>query len=231
MKKVVTKHPLAIRWFHWINFPILAIMIWSGLLIYWANGIYAVRFGGHELIRFFPKSFYEALHVPFRLAEGMAYHFLLMWLFFINGLLYVLYTFISGEWRYLLPNKHSFKESWLVILHDLHLRKTTPLFKKYNAAQRIAYSAIILMGFGSLISGLAIYKPVQFGWLTWICGGYEAARAIHFILTIGYCLFFVVHIIQVIIAGWKNFSSMITGFEVLSKESPSTPTPPESTPI
>jgi thiosulfate reductase cytochrome b subunit len=216
MKKVVSKHPLAIRWFHWINFPILAIMIWSGLLIYWANDVYAVKVDGKEIIKFFPKSFYQALNIPFRLAEGMAYHFFFMWAFFLNGLFYVLYTIFSGEWRYLLPNKKSFGEAWQVLLHDLHIRKSIPPQKKYNAAQRIAYSAIIIMGFGSIITGLAIYKPVQFGLFTAICGGYEAARVEHFILTIGYCLFFLVHVIQVIIAGWRNFQSMITGFEVVT---------------
>jgi len=215
MKKIVNKHPLAIRWFHWINFPVLGVMIWSGLLIYWANDVYAVKIGGQQLIKFFPDSWYKALHVPFHLAEGMAYHFVFMWLFFINGLLYVAYTAVSGEWRYLLPDRRSWREAGLVVLHDLRIRKTAPPQKKYNAAQRIAYSAIILMGIGSLITGLAIYKPIQFKWLAWLCGGYEAARLEHFILTIGYCLFFVVHIVQVILAGWRNFQSMITGFEVL----------------
>lgn len=223
MKKIVTKHPLAIRWFHWLNFPILAIMIWSGILIYWANDVYAIKIGGKELITFFPKSFYEALHIPFRLAEGMAYHFLFMWLFFINGLLYVLYTAFSGEWRYLLPDRRSFKEAWHVVLYDLRIRKTKPPQTKYNAAQRIAYTAIIIMGIGSVITGLAIYKPVQFSWMVWLCGGYEAARMEHFILTIGYCLFFVVHIIQVILAGWRNFRSMITGFDVIKEKSNSSP--------
>ncbi|MGZ3845513.1 MAG: cytochrome b/b6 domain-containing protein [Flavisolibacter sp.] len=215
MKKIVTKHPLAIRWFHWINFPVLAVMIWSGLMIYWANDIYAIKIGGKALIKFFPKSFYEALNLPFHLAEGMAYHFLFMWLFFVNGLLYVFYTAFSGEWRYLLPNRKSFREAWLVLLHDLHLKKGLPPQTKYNAAQRIAYTAIIIMGFGSIVTGLSIYKPVQFGWLASICGGYEAARLEHFILTIGYCVFFLVHLLQVILAGWKNFRSMITGFDVL----------------
>lgn len=214
MKKIKIKHPLAIRWFHWLNFPVLLIMIWSGLLIYWANDVYAIKIGGQPIIRFFPNSFYNALHIPYRLAEGMAYHFLFMWLFFVNGLLYVLYTALSGEWRLLLPNRHSLKESWLVILHDLHIRKMVPAQSKYNGAQRIAYTAIILMGLGSLLTGLAIYKPVQFGWLAWACGGYEWARGEHFILTLGYCLFFVIHLLQVVRAGWKNFSSMITGFEV-----------------
>jgi thiosulfate reductase cytochrome b subunit len=218
MKKIVKKHPLAIRWFHWINFPAIAIMIWSGLLIYWANDIYAVKIGGKELIKFFPDTFYKALHIPFHLAQGMAYHFVFMWLFLINGVAYVLYTFISGEWKYLLPNKKSFKQAWLVLLHDLHIRKQAPPFIKYNDAQRVAYSAIIVMGFGSILTGLAIYKPIQFGWLVWLLGGYEAARLEHFILTISYCLFFVVHILQVIKAGWKNFQSMITGFETVTEK-------------
>ena len=220
MQKIVKKHPLAIRWFHWINFPVLGVMVWSGLLIYWANDVYAVKIGGQQIIKFFPKSFYQALHVPFRLAEGMAYHFVFMWLFFINGLLYVLYTAFSGQWRYLLPTKKSFKEAWLVVLHDLHISKKVPPQTKYNAAQRIAYSAIVVMGLGSLISGLAIYKPVQFSLLARLCDGYESARVIHFILTIGYCLFFLVHIIQVILAGWRNFQSMITGFEVIPVKKP-----------
>jgi len=221
MKKIVKKHPLAIRWFHWINFPVLGVMIWSGLLIYWANDVYKIGFGDKTLIKFFPQSFYDALHVPFHLAEGMAYHFFFMWLFFLNGILYVLYTIFSGEWRYLLPNRRSWKEAWLVVLHDLRIRKTKPTQEKYNAAQRITYSAIIIMGIGSILTGLGIYKPVQLGWLIVIFGGYKMTRIIHFALTIGYALFFLVHVIQVALAGWNNFRAMVTGFEVMKvKEEP-----------
>ena len=67
-KRIVKKHPLAIRWFHWINFPVLTIMIWSGLLIYWANDIYKLGWGDRTLLKFFPQSFYDALHIPFRLS-------------------------------------------------------------------------------------------------------------------------------------------------------------------
>jgi thiosulfate reductase cytochrome b subunit len=158
------------------------------------------------------------LHIPQRLAEGMAFHFLFMWFFVLNGFFYVLYSIISGEWRYLLPNKHSFKEAWLVVLHDLHIRKTAPPQGKYNAAQRIAYTAIIIMGIGSVITGLAIYKPVQFYYLTWLCGGYHLARIWHFVLTMSYVFFFLVHIIQVILAGWNNFRSVVTGFEVVNEQ-------------
>ncbi|MEO5946110.1 MAG: cytochrome b/b6 domain-containing protein [Chitinophagaceae bacterium] len=214
MKKIVKKHPLAIRWFHWFNFPVLAVMIWSGLLIYWANDVYKIGFGSTTLLKFFPDSFYKALNVPFRLSEGMAYHFVFMWLFFLNGIAYVLYTIFSGEWRLLMPNRKSFKEAWQVLLHDLRIRKGKPVQGKYNGAQRIAYTAIIIMGIGSILTGLAIYKPVQLYWLCNLMGGYKMARILHFALTIGYVLFFLIHIFQVIMAGWNNFRAIITGFEV-----------------
>lgn len=216
MKKLESKHPLAIRWFHWVNFPLLFLMVWSGLLIYWANSVYRVGVGDHTLFKFFPQGFYEALGVPFRLAEGMAWHFFLMWFFAANGLLYVLYTILSSEWRYLVPNRHSFRETVQVTLHDLHLSKYKPPQTKYNGAQRIAYTVVVLMGAGSLLTGLAIYKPVQFAWLTALLGGYAWARWEHFWLTIGYVLFFIIHVAQVVRAGWNNFRSMVTGFEVVT---------------
>jgi len=218
MKKVEKKHPLAIRWFHWINFPVLAIMVWSGLLIYWANDIYRIGWGDKTILRFFPDSFYKALNIPFRLAEGMSLHFVFMWVFAINGFIYVMYLLFSGEWRLIFPNKKSLKESIKVVLHDLHLRKPVPPQKKYNAAQRIAYTVVIFMGFGSLLTGLSIYKPVQFHALTSLLGGYEWARIEHFTLTILFTLFFLVHILQVIFTGWNNFQSMVTGFFVLPAE-------------
>lgn len=214
MKKIIKKHPLAIRWFHWINFPVLAVMIWSGILIYWANDVYRLGWGDKTILKFFPDSFNKALNIPFRLAEGMNLHFLFMWFFAINGFLYVLYLIISGEWRLIFPNRRSLKESWQVVLYDLHIKSGLPPQKKYNAAQRIAYTGVIFMGFGSLVTGLAIYKPVQFNFLCSLLGGYEWARIEHFIITILFTLFFLVHVIQVILAGWNNFRGMVTGFEV-----------------
>ncbi len=217
MKKIKKIHPLAIRWFHWVNFPVLFLMIWSGLLIYWANGVFGIGWGSWR-ISLFPAWFNETLGIPFRLAEGMALHFFFMWFFAVNGILYVAYTIISGEWRYLVPDKNSFKEAFQVVLHDLHLSKKEPPKIKYNAAQKIAYTLIIIMGLGSLLTGLAIYKPIQFSWLTWIFGGYEWARWVHFWLTMGYLVFFVIHVVQVAIAGWSNFQAMITGRQLVNQE-------------
>lgn len=233
-KRLEKKHPLAIRWLHWINFPLLFLMIWSGLLIYWANDVYGIKIGSYELFHFFPKGFYEFLGIPFRLADGLQLHFFLMWFFIINGVLYVLYTVFSGEWRALLPVPGSFKRALQVTLYDFKLSKYHPPQGKYNDAQRIAYTSAILMGIGSTLTGLAIYKPTSFAWLTTVFGGYEWARWLHFWLTIMFVLFFVVHVAQVAKAGWNNFRSMITGYEManadnvkIEKDLPETMTPAE----
>lgn len=218
MNHLEAKHPRAIRWMHWINAPVLTVMIWSGLLIYWANDVYDIQVGDVTLFHFFPDAFYRALDLGHSLSLGMAYHFAFMWLFAINGFLYVLYTFVSGEWRHLLPNRQTPREAWQVVLHDLGLRKEPLPRAKFNAAQRLAYTGVILMGLGSLVTGLAIYKPTQLAWLTNLLGGYKWARAEHFILTVGYVLFFVVHIAQVVRAGWNNFRAMVTGYELVPVE-------------
>ncbi|GAB4021029.1 cytochrome b/b6 domain-containing protein [Spirosoma koreense] len=223
MKRIIHKHPLAIRWFHWINFPVLFVMIWSGLLIYWAYDPYKIQIGNYVLVSFFPDGFYKFLHVQRRLAEGMAWHWVFMWLFILNGILYVGYTLLSGEWRHLVPDRHSFREAIQVTLYDIGLRKTQPAFIKYNGAQKIAYFSIMIMGVGSVLTGFAIYKPTQLSWLTSLLGGYEAARLEHFLLTLGYVFFFFIHIFQVIRAGWHNFQSMVTGFEVITPRDPDHP--------
>ena len=248
--QIVEKHKLALRWFHWVNFPVLGLMIWSGLLIYWANDVYGIWWnpsdrwhidqrasdvlkpdqvlGAGDLVHltqpiqvfhFFPSSVYDSLHLSGSLATGMAWHFTLMWLFMLNGLLYVLWIGFSRHWRELFPGKGAFKESLLVVLHDLHLTKKKPPERKFNAAQQFAYTSVIAMGVGSTLTGLAILRPAQLGWLTALLGGYEFARGIHFVLTLFYLVFFVVHVTQVIRAGWNNFRAMLTGYELV-------PTPP-----
>ena len=190
MKKLQSRHALAIRCFHWINFAVLAVMIWSGLLIYWANDVYSVTLFGRELFHFFPQGVYQTLHLEHQLATGMAFHFAFMWLFAINGFLYISYTIFSRDWR-------------------------------YGGIQQFAYLTIIFMGAGSLLTGLAVYKPTQLAWLTSLLGGYQFARFEHFWLTVGYALFFCVHNVQVTRAGWNNFRSMITGYELVEVEKPS----------
>ena len=222
------KHPLAIRWMHWINFPVLFTMIWSGLLIYWGDSdnayqhphrIYRIGIGNWTIFRFFPDPVYHWLNAPYQITKGLGWHFFFMWIFAINGVLYVSYLVLSGSWRLMVPTLASWKEAIEVTLFDLHLTKKHPPAKKYNGAQKIAYTAIVLMGLGSLLTGLAIYKPSQAHYLTTLLGGYEMARWEHFFLTIGFMAFFLLHVGQVIKTGWNNFRGMVSGYEIRPADS------------
>jgi thiosulfate reductase cytochrome b subunit len=226
------KHPLAIRWMHWVNFPVLFTMIWSGILIYWndsdnafrhAHEVYRVGLGPVTVFRFFPAWFYtnRFWDMRYRVTEALGYHFFFMWIFAINGIAYVAFLLWSKEWKFMLPTRASLAEAIQVTLVDLHLRKGLPAQTKYNGAQRIAYTSVIVMGLGSLVTGLAIYKPTQAHWLTSLLGGYEMARWLHFWLTMGFCGFFLVHVGQVMLAGWNNFRSMVSGYELRPANEPS----------
>jgi len=224
------KHPLAIRWMHWINFPVLFIMILSGIRLYWnttdnahlhPHAVYRIGFGSHTLLQIFPEPVWQWLNIPWHVTQGLGDHFFFMWIFTANGIAYVLYTAISGEWRFIVPRRQSLKDAVLVILATLHVRKGLPAQNKYNGAQRIAYTTVTAMGAGSVFSGLAIMKPTQLHYLTTILGGYEWARWEHFWLTMSFCLFFLVHVLQVAFAGWNNFRSMVSGREIRPITAPS----------
>ena len=226
------KHPLAIRWMHWVNFPVLFTMIWSGILIYWNDSdnayqhphrVYRIGLGHLTLYSVLPRiGSTKFLNVPYHVTMGLSYHFFFMWVFAINGVAWVLYTWLSGEWRLILPQRRSLRDAIQVTLVDLHLRKGLPSQTKYNGAQRIAYTSCAAMGAVMLLTGLAIYKPTQLHWLTSLLGGYEMARWIHFWTTMGFLGFFVVHIAQVVLAGWNNFRAMVSGYEVQRVEAMST---------
>jgi thiosulfate reductase cytochrome b subunit len=198
-------------------------MILSGIRIYWnttdnahlyPHAVYRVGFGSHTLIRIFPEAWWNALGIPWHVTQGLGDHFFFMWIFAINGIAYVIYTLVSGEWRLLVPRRESFKEAVQVGLASVRLRKQRPMQVKYNGAQRIAYFTVIAMGAGSVFTGLAIYKPTQLHVLTAVLGGYEWARWEHFWLTMGFCGFFLIHVLQVALSGWNNFRSMVSGYEI-----------------
>lgn len=209
-------HPRAIRWLHWVNFPLLVVMVWSGLRIYWAEDVYALGIGDFEVFAFFPDWFYEILDLERRLARGIAFHLVFGWAFVLNGLAYVVYLVLRREWRHLVPDRQSWREAGQVLLHDLRLRRTAPPQGKYNAAQRISYTAVLIMAAVLIVSGFAIYKPTGLYPLTLLFGGYQGARLVHFTMTIGMSAFFLIHVVQVARAGWDNLRSMIAGYSLES---------------
>ncbi len=161
------KHPLAIRWMHWINFPVLFTMIWSGLLIYWNDSDnayqhpHAVYRIGARIADVVPLLsclvLYQSLlgYAATMVTKGLGYHFFFMWIFAINGIVYVLYLLWSRRVAlHGAARVQSLRDAIQVTLVDLHLRKGLPPQTKYNGAQRIAYTSVIVMG-----AGLARDRP------------------------------------------------------------------------
>ena len=206
---ITEKYSRWIRYCHWLNVPFILIMIWSGILIYWANPAYIP----------FPDFVADSLGLSHKLAEGMGWHFAIMWLFALNGLIYVSYLLASGEWREIIPLRRSFKDALDVVKHDLHITETLPAQPgKMNGAQRFAYTGAISLGALVVITGIAIWKPVQLQWLTEILGGYPAARLEHFICMVLLVLFIFTHVAQVFKAGWSNLRGMMAGYDEVVPE-------------
>ena len=200
--EIVEKYSRWVRYCHWLNVPFLFIMIWSGLLIYWANDVYITL----------PNWLYQALFLDHRLAEGMGWHFAVMWFFTLNGIVYVSYLLVSGEWREIVPLRRSFRDAFDVVRHDLGVSHALPPQPgKLNGAQRFAYTGALVLGALAVVTGVAIYKPVQAQWLTEALGGYPLARFEHFMCMVLLSGFVVVHLVQVFRAGWSNLRAMIAG--------------------
>ena len=194
-------HPFIIRATHWINFIALGIMVMSGLRIYNASPLWNFRIPPEYTIGGW-------------LAGARQWHFFGMWLFFINGTVWVVYNILSRHGRQTtLFLKKDFSGILPMIKYYLRIQKEHPTTKKYNALQKSAYTAIPLIALGSILTGIAIYWPVQFQFVTKMFGNYDIARYWHFVFMAALVLFFFGHLFMVAIAGWWNFVSMITGWK------------------
>lgn len=193
-------HPLIIRLTHWLNAVALFIMIFSGLRIYNASPVFDFTI---------PRD----LTMGGWLGGARQWHFFAMWIFAFNGFLYVFYNILSKHGRQTtLANKSDLSGILPMIKYYLRIQKEHPPQGKYNSLQKFTYTGIPLLGLGSLLSGIAIYWPVQFSGISWMFGGYDTARIWHFLFTAAFVLFIFGHLIMVLIAGWDNFVSMITGW-------------------
>lgn len=206
-------HPAWLRILHWVTFYTLLVMVWSGMLIYWAYPTYKI--GSWSVI---PKSWFKVLGLESQLANGLAYHFNFMWILMAAGVFYLLFSTLFKNWKNLLPVPSDGKQLWQMGLHSLGLRKELPVQGKYNPAQKLAYFTTILALALVVASGWAIYKPARLFWMAEALGGYRNARLIHFGCTLYLVFFFIIHVIQVVRAGWRNFSAMVTGG--MTQESP-----------
>jgi thiosulfate reductase cytochrome b subunit len=146
------------------------------------------------------------------LAGGLNWHFFLAWPFVITGLVYVGFLFASGEWRSLIFRPRDIRAAAQMQLYYLRLRKEHPAQGKHNALQKAAYTFIVILGAISVLSGFAVYKPVQLSWLTAAFGGYELARYWHFVAVWLFIGFTLVHIALVFLVDPGSLRAIITGW-------------------
>ena len=188
-------HPWPVRLTHWLNAACMVCMFMSGWAIYNASPLFSFRF---------PVS----LTVGGWLGGALAWHFAFMWLLLINGAIYVLYGFVSRHFkRELLPIGIA------ALKHDLTDALRFRLVHEkgvYNAVQRLMYWIVLAAGVLIVISGVAIWKPVQLQELVALLGGYDVARYVHFAAMTMIAAFVVIHLVLVILVP-KTLLPMITG--------------------
>ena len=241
---VVPKHHALVRWSHWINVPLLLGLIASGLSIYWAAPVFLHARHPVTGTRDYLQDLgllianlvhdagagnwiYDHLSLGTRqLAVALRLHWALAYLFMVNGVLYLIGLLAGGGWRALLPRRSDLAEAvamlrfYAGVVPMAILRRPWPhplVRSKYNALQRAAYFSMPLFGALVVLSGWAMHKPVQLGWLERLFVGYNGARVVHFASMLVLGSFVVPHVVLVIADGWDTFRSMVVGWSARVK--------------
>ena len=240
LRRVVVKHHALVRWSHWANVPLLLGLIASGLAIYWAapvflhardpvtgsrdyvvdlglaiSSLFGVRSGGGHWV-------YDHFSLGTRdLAKALRLHWLLAYLFMLNGALYAIGLARGGGWRALLPRPSDLGEAMAMLRYYAGIvpmairRRPWPhpvVRSKYNALQRSAYFAMPIAGLLVVLSGWAMHKPAQLGWLERAFIDYDGARVVHFVSMAVLGSFIVPHVILAVADGWDTVRSMVVGW-------------------
>jgi thiosulfate reductase cytochrome b subunit len=244
---VVSRHHALVRLTHWLNVPLLAGLVASGLAIYWAAPVFLhapdpvtgsrdyladlgvlIARGLRDRAGHPGQWIYDHLSLgPYQLAAALRLHWALAYLFMANGSLYLLGLIAGGGWRALLPRPTDARDAWRMVryyagvLPMAVLRRPwphPPVRSRYNALQRGAYCAVAACGALAVLSGWAMHKPVSLGWLERLFVSYDVARAVHFACAAVLAAVVVPHVVLVIADGWDTFRSMVTGWSMRPRE-------------
>jgi thiosulfate reductase cytochrome b subunit len=189
-------HPLWVRVTHWINALAMLMMIGSGWQIYDASPLFGFTF---------PRQ----IALGEWLAGALLWHFAAMWLLVINGIVYISLGILTGRFRRkLFPIRP--REVMSDLVAALRGKLSHDDLSVYNAVQKLLYVGVLLAGVVIVLSGLSIWKPVQFWWLTAFFGGYNTARYVHFAAMTAIVGFLTVHVVLAIIVP-KSLRAMIIG--------------------
>jgi len=205
----VQLHPLSRRIMHWVNALAIIVMIGSGWRIYDYYPALPIDFGfPYYLTLGGDIANTEAISNEDGLANALAWHFGAMWVLVLNLLAYVIVGFASGHFR-----RDFLPLSVGAFAHDLFAALRFRLdhrLGRYNAVQKVFYWGVLAAILVTVLSGISIWKPVQLKELTWLFGGYEFARVVHFFGMAAIVGFLFVHIALTILVP-KTLVAMILG--------------------
>ena len=190
------QHKAFVRLFHWINAAAMVVMIMSGWRIYNASPL-------------FDFTFPNAITLGGWLGGALLWHFAAMWLLVINFVIYLVAGFATGHFRRSLT-----PVSPVSVAHDLAKALKGKLPHEtgsYNAVQKAFYIGVLFAIAATIISGLCVWKPVQFQEIASLMGGYEGARLVHFAGMAAICAFIIVHLALVALVP-STLLPMITGW-------------------
>jgi thiosulfate reductase cytochrome b subunit len=245
--RIVLKHHWLVRLSHWINVPLLLGLIASGLSIYWAAPVFLharnpvtmsrdyVADAGVAVSRVLPDRggdprnwIYDHFGLGGQhLAAALRIHWALAYFFMVNGVLYLVGLAAGGGWHALLPRRSDVRDALRMIrfylgVIPMAIRRRPwphpPVQTKYNALQRAAYFSMPIFGALIVLSGWAMHKPVQLGWLERLFVSYDVARIVHFGCMLGLASFIVPHVVLAIADGWDTLRSMVVGWSARVRE-------------
>lgn len=201
------EHPFIIRLCHWINTVALFVLIASGLRIFRAFPSFGAKIPQKNL-----------LDIPKQLTLGgwlgaLQWHFTFIWIYVATGLLYFAYQIFSGHYEQVLFTRRDIRGVWPMARHYFLFGPKPELVEVYNPLQKLAYTSALILGALSVVTGLVLYRPVQFSFLAVLMGGFHWARVWHFAVVVAFLAFIGGHLVTVLLHGWNNFVSMLSGWK------------------
>lgn len=194
---------------HWVNALAILVMIGSGWRIYNFYPALPLHFGFPYYLTLGGNfTVTEAMNNDDGLATALLWHFAAMWVLVLNFLAYVIVGFVSGHFRrdFLPVSPSAFVRDFFSAARG----RLSHRLGEYNAVQKVFYWGVLGAILVTILSGLSIWKPVQLQWLTWLFGGYEFARVVHFFGMAAIVSFLVVHLALTALVP-KTLVAMVVG--------------------
>lgn len=202
------EHSWVVRFCHWVNTVALFVMVGSGLQIFRAFPSFGAKIPEKDLLNW-PKAY----ALGGWLGGGLQWHLTFMWIYIATGLFYVAYQIFSGNYRQVLFVPSDARGVWPMARYYFLFGPKPEATQAYNPLQKLAYTSAIGLGVLSVLTGLVVWKPVQFSWLGWMMGGFHLARLWHFLVMWALLAFVAGHLVMVVLHGWNNFTSMLSGWK------------------